>query len=58
MLFPPHPTAWTHRRHNPILTCDVWDHAHYVDYRNRRAEYLEAFWKVTNWNLAARNLLD
>jgi len=33
----------------PLLTCDVWEHAYYVDYRNARAKYLEAFWKITNW---------
>ena len=33
----------------PILTCDVWEHAYYIDYRNNRAAYLEAFWKIINW---------
>src|SRR3989339_1017903 len=33
----------------PLLTCDVWEHAYYVDYRNNRAAYLEAFWKIINW---------
>lgn len=40
----------------PLLTCDVWEHAYYIDYRNARAKYLEAFWKLVNWEFVARNL--
>lgn len=34
----------------PLLTCDVWEHAYYIDYRNARAKYVENFWKVVDWN--------
>ena len=38
----------------PILTCDVWEHAYYIDYRNARPKFVEAFWKLVNWDFAAK----
>ena len=40
----------------PLLTCDVWEHAYYIDYRNARPAYVEAFWKLANWDFVAKNL--
>ncbi|MBQ5938624.1 superoxide dismutase [Massilia sp. AB1] len=39
-----------------LLTADVWEHAYYIDYRNARAKFLEAFWNVANWDFANQNL--
>ncbi|WP_419764957.1 MAG: superoxide dismutase [Arcobacter sp.] len=40
----------------PLLTCDVWEHAYYIDTRNARPKYLENFWKLVNWDFVAQNL--
>ena len=38
----------------PILTCDVWEHAYYLDYQNKRPDYVKAFWDLINWDVVAK----
>lgn len=39
----------------PLLTCDVWEHAYYIDYRNDRGKYLDNFWLIVNWDFVKEN---
>jgi len=39
-----------------LLTCDVWEHAYYIDYRNARAKYVDSFWSLVNWEFVGKNL--
>jgi Fe-Mn family superoxide dismutase len=42
----------------PILTCDVWEHAYYIDYKNARDKYLISFWEIINWEFVAQNYFN
>ena len=43
------------RNTRPLLTCDVWEHAYYIDYRNARPDFLKAYWKIANWEFVNNN---
>ena len=40
----------------PLMTCDVWEHAYYIDFRNARPKYIEAFWEMVNWDFVEQQL--
>lgn len=42
----------------PILTCDMWEHAYYIDYRNDKVAYINAFWEMINWEFVSQNYAD
>lgn len=42
----------------PLLNCDIWKHAYYLDYQNNYSEYLEAFWKLINWKTVEQRYLS
>ena len=48
-------TPLTQAGKTPLLTCDVWEHAYYIDFRNRRPDYVGAFWNLVDWEFVAKN---
>lgn len=48
-------TPLTDKQKTPLLTCDVWEHAYYIDYRNARAKHIEAYWSIVNFEFVQSN---
>lgn len=48
-------TPLSSSENTPLLSCDVWEHAYYIDYRNARVQYIEHFWHLVNWDFVAKN---
>jgi superoxide dismutase, Fe-Mn family len=51
-------TPLTDKTLTPLLTCDVWEHAYYIDYRNARPTYLEHYFELINWDFVSKNFAD